>query len=104
MHNFYLMAFCLMLSSLTISAQNEVRKENFQLVHDEVVNSPSTVPDSRKYPPESDPYAGVTKNGVYAVGTPGTSFLLITEYYSIVWIYLSVAALCCLHFFFGSYD
>ena len=74
MHNFYLMAFCLMLSSLTISAQNEVRKENFQLVHDEVVNSPSTVPDSRKYPPESDPYAGVTKNGVYAVGTPGTSF------------------------------
>lgn len=67
MHNFYLMAFCLMLSSLTISAQNEVRKENFQLVHDEVVNSPSTVPDSRKYPPESDPYAGVTKNGVYAV-------------------------------------
>jgi putative integrin, alpha subunit len=74
MHNFYLMAFCLMLSSLTISAQNEVRKEKFQLVHDEVVNSPSTVPDSRKYPPESDPYAGVTKNGVYAVGTPGTSF------------------------------
>ena len=31
MHNFYLMAFCLMLSSLTISAQNEVRKENFQV-------------------------------------------------------------------------
>lgn len=74
MRNFYLMVFCLMLSSLTISAQNEVRKENFQLVHDEVVNSPSTVPDSKKYPPESDPYAGVTKNGVYAVGTPGTSF------------------------------
>lgn len=74
MRNFYLMVFCLMLSPLTISAQNEVRKENFQLVHDEVVNSPSTVPDSRKYPPESDPYAGVTKNGVYAVGTPGTSF------------------------------
>lgn len=70
----YLMAFCLMLSSLTISAQNEVIKENSKPVCNEVMNSPSDVPDSKKYPPESDPYAGATKNGVYAVGTPGTSF------------------------------
>ena len=63
-----------MLSSLTISAQNEVIKENSKPVCNEVMNSPSDVPDSKKYPPESDPYAGATKNGVYAVGTPGTSF------------------------------
>jgi len=68
------MAFCLMLPSLTISAQNEVIKENSKPVCNEVMNSPSDVPDSKKYPPESDPYAGATKNGVYAVGTPGTSF------------------------------
>ena len=74
MRNFYLMVFCLMLSPLTISAQNEVRKENFQLIRDEVVNSPSTVPDSRKYPPESDPYGGDNKNGIYAVGTSSCSF------------------------------
>ena len=74
MCKFYLMAFCLMLSSLTISAQNEVIKENSKPVCNEVMNSPSDVPDSKKYPPESDPYAGATKNGVYAVGTPGTSF------------------------------
>lgn len=63
-----------MLPSLTISAQNEVIKENSKPVCNEVMNSPSDVPDSKKYPPESDPYAGATKNGVYAVGTPGTSF------------------------------
>lgn len=63
-----------MLSPLTISAQNEVRKENSKPVCSKVMNSPSDVPDSKKYPPESDPYAGATKNGVYAVGTPGTSF------------------------------
>ena len=74
MCKFYLMAFCLMLPSLTISAQNEVIKENSKPVCNEVMNSPSDVPDSKKYPPESDPYAGATKNGVYAVGTPGTSF------------------------------
>ncbi|MGP1469354.1 MAG: hypothetical protein ACTTJY_08435 [Hoylesella shahii] len=63
-----------MLSSLTISAQNEVIKENSKPVCNEVMNSISDVPDSKKYPPESDHYRGYKKNGIYAVGTSSCSF------------------------------